>query len=55
MIGKITRGSNVGNLIVYLYGPGRSSVHEDPHAVAGFRTPTELEPSISEGSGIFDH
>ncbi|WP_106399952.1 relaxase/mobilization nuclease domain-containing protein [Actinocorallia populi] len=49
MIGKITRGSNVGNLIVYLYGPGRSSVHEDPHVVAGFRTPTELEPSISEG------
>ncbi|ROO90509.1 hypothetical protein EDD29_8238 [Actinocorallia herbida] len=48
MIGKITRGSNVGNLIVYLYGPGRGSVHENPHVVAGFRPPSELEP-LTEG------
>ncbi|MDX6738696.1 relaxase/mobilization nuclease domain-containing protein [Actinocorallia sp. A-T 12471] len=50
MIGKITRGSNVGNLIVYLYGPGRTSVHDNPHVVAGFRTPLELEPHNENGA-----
>ena len=44
MIGKVVRGSDVGGLLRYLYGPGRANEHTDPHLVAGFRDPHELEP-----------
>ena len=44
MIGKVVRGSDIGGLLRYLYGPGRSNEHTDPHLVAGFRDPHELEP-----------
>ena len=44
MIGKVVRGSNVGGLLRYLYGPGRVNEHTDPHLVAGFGDPQELEP-----------
>jgi hypothetical protein len=44
MIGKVVRGSNVGGLLRYLYGPGRANEHTDPHLVAGFGDPQELEP-----------
>ena len=44
MIGKVVRGSNVGGLLRYLYGPGRTNEHTDPHLVAGFGDPQELEP-----------
>lgn len=44
MIGKVVRGSDVAGLLRYLYGPGRSNEHTDPHLVAGFRDPHELEP-----------
>ena len=44
MIGKVVRGSNVGGLLRYLYGPGRVNEHADPHLVAGFGDPQELEP-----------
>ena len=44
MIGKVVRGSNVGKLLRYLYGPGRANKHTDPHLVAGFWDPQELEP-----------
>ena len=44
MIGKVVRGSNVGGLLRYLYGPGRVNEHTDPHVVAGFGDPQELEP-----------
>ena len=44
MIGKVVRGSNVGGLLRYLYGPGRANEHTDPHLVAGFGDPHELEP-----------
>jgi hypothetical protein len=44
MIGKVLRGSNVGGLLRYLYGPGRANEHTDPHLVAGFGDPYELEP-----------
>ena len=44
MIGKVVRGSNVGGLLRYLYGPGRANEHTDPHLVAGFGDPRELEP-----------
>jgi hypothetical protein len=48
MIGKITapRGERVEPLIWYLYGPGRRNEHTDPHIVAGWRHPAELEPPL---------
>jgi hypothetical protein len=30
--------------LYYLYGPGRANEHADPHLVAGFGDPAELEP-----------
>jgi len=50
MIGKITkpRGERVEPLIYYLYGPGRHEEHTDPHIVAGWRHPAELEPPLRE-------
>ena len=44
MIGKVVRGSNVGGLLRYLYGPGQANEHTDPHLVAGFGDPQEMEP-----------
>src|SRR5579859_5622435 len=56
MIGKITapRGERVEGLIYYLYGPGRHQEHTDPHIVAGWRHPAELEPTLRpDGSRDF--
>lgn len=36
MIGKVTRGKNVGGLLRYLFGPGRTNEHTDPHLVASW-------------------
>jgi hypothetical protein len=44
MIGKVIRGQNAARLLYYLYGPGRANEHTDPHLVAGFGDPAELEP-----------
>jgi hypothetical protein len=44
VIGKVVRGSNVYRLLYYLFGPGRANEHVDPHLVAGFGDPVELEP-----------
>ncbi len=44
MIGKVLRGNNAGRLLYYLYGPGRLNEHTDPHLVAGFSDPADLEP-----------
>ena len=44
MIGKVLRGTNAGRLLYYLYGPGKANEHTDPHLVAGFSDPGELEP-----------
>jgi hypothetical protein len=49
MIGKVLRGSNVAKLLYYLYGPGRANEHTDPHLVAGFADPAELEPEYLPG------
>src|ERR1039458_9255901 len=49
MIGKVTRGSNVRRLLCYLYGPGKANEHADPHLVAGFGDPAELEPERLRG------
>jgi hypothetical protein len=46
MIGKVIRGRNVGGLLCYLYGPGQANEHTDPHLVAGFSDPADLEPPI---------
>ena len=44
VIGKVIRGADVRRLLYYLYGPGRANEHVDPHLVAGFGDPAELEP-----------
>jgi hypothetical protein len=46
VIAKISdpRGQRVAGLIYYLFGPGRREEHADPHLVAGWRHPAELEP-----------
>ena len=44
MIGKVLRGTRADRLLYYLYGPGKANEHTDPHLVAGFRDPAELEP-----------
>jgi hypothetical protein len=49
VIGKVLRGTNARRLLYYLYGPGKSSVHADPHLVAGFSDPAELEPGHGPG------
>ena len=56
MIGKISapRGKRVEPLMRYLYGPGRREEHTDPHIVAGWRHPAELEPALrANGSRDF--
>jgi hypothetical protein len=49
MIGKVLRGTSVRGLLYYLYGPGRANEHADPHLVAGFADPVELEPERRPG------
>jgi hypothetical protein len=54
VIGKVLRGTRVQGLIRYLYGPGRAEEHRNPHIVAGFREPAELEPARrADGSRDF--
>lgn len=36
MIGKVTRGSDVGGLLRYLYGPGKVNEHRQAHLVASW-------------------
>jgi hypothetical protein len=52
VIGKICpRGDNLAGLIRYLYGPGRHEEHTDPHIIAGYRDPADLEPGQRLGGG----
>ena len=56
MIGKIStpRGERVQPLLYYLFGPGRQEEHTDPHIVAGWRHPADLEPPLrAEGTRDF--
>ena len=46
MIGKVLRGERPEGLIRYLFGPGKREEHTDPHIVAGWRHPAELEPPL---------
>ena len=51
MIGKVSpHGQRVTGLIYYLFGPGREAEHTDPHIVAGWRDPAELEPPLRGNS-----
>jgi hypothetical protein len=49
VIGKVCRGTDASGLLRYLYGPGRANEHTDPHLVAGFADPVELEPECRPG------
>ena len=40
------RGERCEGLVYYLYGPGRHEEHTDPHIVAGWWHPAELEPPL---------
>jgi HPt (histidine-containing phosphotransfer) domain-containing protein len=55
VIGKVCpHGHDVAGLIRYLYGPGRREEHTDPHIIAGYRPPQDLEPPLrANGSGDF--
>jgi hypothetical protein len=58
MIGKVTRGSNIGGLLRYLYGPGKANEHTNPHLVASWRgddraTLDQLEPTPGRGRHHF--
>ncbi|HEY6310404.1 MAG TPA: hypothetical protein VIY52_06295 [Streptosporangiaceae bacterium] len=55
MIGKVCpRGQDLAGLIRYLYGPGRQEEHTDPHIIAGYRDPADLEPPLrASGSRDF--
>ncbi|MGD0062239.1 MAG: hypothetical protein ABSB76_02225 [Streptosporangiaceae bacterium] len=55
MIGKVCpRGQDVAGLIRYLYSPGRREEHTDPHIIAGYRPPADLEPPLrASGSRDF--
>jgi hypothetical protein len=63
MIGKVTKGTKVGGLLRYLYGPGRANEHTDPHLVAAWDEPSGLEPELTaEGkrdsrrlTGLLEH
>jgi hypothetical protein len=58
VIGKISdpRGERVSGLIYYLFGPGRREEHTDPHLIAGWRHPAELEPPLlPDGHRDFRH
>jgi hypothetical protein len=51
VIGKVIRGTNVRSLLKYLFGPGIANEHSDPHLVAGFGDPAELEPErLADGT-----
>ena len=49
MIGKVVRGTDARRLLYYLYGPGKANEHTDPHVVAGFCDPADLEPERRPG------
>jgi len=55
VIGKVCpRGQDVAGLIRYLYSPGRREEHTDPHIIAGYRPPADLEPPLrASGSRDF--
>jgi len=55
VIGKVCPpGQDLAGLIRYLYGPGRREEHTDPHIIAAYRPPQDLEPPLrANGSRDF--
>lgn len=52
MIGRVYRGSRVGGLLRYLFGPGRHNEHIDPHLVGCWDgEPQRIEPRVLAGGG----
>lgn len=52
MIGKISpHGTSLESRVWCWYGPGKSHEHVDPHLVAGWRLPAELEPPLRPSGG----
>jgi hypothetical protein len=49
VIGKVTRGRDVGGLLRYLFGRGRHNEHTRPHLVGGWDEPAALEPAWRDG------
>jgi hypothetical protein len=56
VIGKITRGSQVGGLLRYLFGPTRfeTSPHTDAHLVAAWDGVDGIEPPVADNAVGFD-
>ena len=57
MIAKITRGDDLGGLVRYLAGPGRSNEHTDPQVVAasqGVHVPIGVELSAEDRQALVD-
>lgn len=52
---ELSRGDHIEGLLYYLYGPGRADTHTNPHLVAGFRHPVELEPPLLDSRRDFRH
>src|SRR5262249_6643243 len=49
MIGRVLkRGTRVYGLLWYLYSPGKTCVHFNPHLVSGWWHPAELEPPLRD-------
>jgi hypothetical protein len=47
VIDRIEKGHDIAGLLYYLYGPGKSDEHENPHLVVGWRDPIRsLEPPV---------
>jgi len=47
VIGRVLdRGSKLGKLLYYLYGPGKACEHVNPHLVSGWCHPAEVEPPV---------
>ena len=53
MIPKITKGSRVQGLLRYLWGPGKSEEHTDPHIVSGY-LPVDQFDAAPQLDGIPD-
>lgn len=54
MIGRVvSRGDSVRNALRYVFGPGRRNEHVNPHLVAAWGDPTDLEPP-QRASGRYD-
>ncbi len=49
MIGRVLkRGKRVYGLLWYLYSPGKTFTHSNPHLVSGWRHPAGLEPPLRD-------